>query len=65
MTLVRRTLLIEAEPVDVEDLGHVSSRLVHVEPVLQVRAEVVAHEGAHRHRVVHDLFACSQQKVHV
>ena len=52
-------LLVQAEPVDVEDLGHVSPGLVHVQPVLQVVTEVVAEEWPHRHRVVHDLLACT------
>ena len=52
-------LLVQAEPVDVEDLGHVPAGLVHVQPVLQVVAEVVAEERPHRHRVVHDLLACT------
>ena len=34
--------------------------LVHVEPVLQVEAEVVAEERTHCHRVVHDALACEE-----
>lgn len=50
-------LFVQAEPVDVEDLGHVAARLVEVQPVLQVIAKVVAHEWPHGHWVVHDLLA--------
>lgn len=50
-------LLVQAEPVDVENFGHLSTGLVQVQPVLQVVAKVVAHEGSHGHGVVHYLLA--------
>ncbi|GMR35871.1 hypothetical protein PMAYCL1PPCAC_06066 [Pristionchus mayeri] len=46
-----------AEPVHVVDLRHLSSWLIEVDPVLEILAEVVSHEGTHRHRVVHHLLA--------
>lgn len=38
---------------------HDSSGLLEVDPVLEVLAEVVAHEGTHRHRIVHHALACN------
>ncbi len=44
-----------AEPVDHEDLRRVRDRRLHVQPVREVLAHVVAAEGEHRHRVAaHD-----------
>ena len=57
-------LFVQAEPVDVEDLGHVSAGLVNVQPVLQVVTEVVAEEWPHRHWVMHDLLACTRKTWH-
>lgn len=47
-----------AEPVDVEDLGELGARAIsHAQPVREILAEVVAKEGAHGERVMHDHLA--------
>jgi len=41
---------------------NLSSRLLHVEPVLQVFSHVVAKEWTHSHRIVHDRFSFKTHK---
>ena len=46
--------VIESEPVDVEDLRKLCCELLHVEPMCEVVAHVVAAEGKHSHRIASD-----------
>lgn len=39
------------------DLGHLTFVRLEVEPMVQVLAEVVSHEGTHGHGIMHDALA--------
>ena len=48
-------VVVLAEPVDVEDAGRGGERALHLDPVAEVVAHVIAAEGQHGHGVAADL----------
>src|SRR6185437_10665086 len=52
------TLLVLAEPVDVEDTRRGGEIALHAQPVTEVVAHMVAAEGKHRHGVAADFAYC-------